>query len=82
MTALEKLTTSTAWGTVSAVIKDRLADALASGDTSAIVDLTSRLGASAAAQSSEEEQPALPYRQRWRSNSNFSALATHLARVH
>jgi len=45
-------------------MKDRLANALASGDTSAIVDLTSRMGASAAAQSSEEEAaPALPYRQ-------------------
>jgi hypothetical protein len=46
-------------------MKDRLASALASGDTSAIIDVTSRMGASAAAQSSagEEEQPALPYRQ-------------------
>jgi hypothetical protein len=46
-------------------MKDRLANALASGDTSTIIDLTDRLGASAAAQSSagEEEQPALPYRQ-------------------
>jgi hypothetical protein len=61
--AMEKLTTSTAWGTVSSVMKDRLADALASGDTSMIIDLTSRLGASGAAQSSEEEPPALPYRQ-------------------
>jgi hypothetical protein len=34
MSALEKLATSTAWGTVSAVIKDRLANALALGDTS------------------------------------------------
>jgi hypothetical protein len=44
-------------------MKDRLARALASGDTSAIIDLTGRLGASAAAQSSEEEAPALPYKQ-------------------
>jgi hypothetical protein len=64
MGALEKLTTSTAWGTVSAVMKDRLASALASGDTQAIIDLTSRMGASAAAQSSEEEEaPTQPYRQ-------------------
>ena len=49
MLALEKLTSSTAWGTVSALMKDRLANALASGDTSAIVDLTSRMGASAVA---------------------------------
>lgn len=63
MSALEKLTSSTAWGTVSAVMKDRLAQALASGDTSTIIDLTSRMGASAAAQSSEEEAPAQPYRQ-------------------
>lgn len=64
MLALEKLTSSTAWGTVSALMKDRLANALASGDTSAIVDLTSRMGASAAAQSgTDEEQSPLPYRQ-------------------
>jgi hypothetical protein len=49
---------------MSAVMKDQLASTLASGDTSAIVDLTSRIGASAAAQSSahEGEEP-LPYRQ-------------------
>lgn len=62
MTALEKVTNSTAWGTVSAVMKDRLAAALAAGETQAIIDLASRLGASAA-QSSEEEQPTRPYRQ-------------------
>jgi hypothetical protein len=48
-------------------MKDRLASALASGDTSTIIDLTSRIGASAAAQSTsagdEQETPALPYRQ-------------------
>jgi hypothetical protein len=48
-------------------MKDRLANALASGDTSAIVDLTSRLGASAAAQRAsagdEQKQPGMPYRQ-------------------
>jgi hypothetical protein len=55
---------ATAWGTVSVVMKDRLASALASGDTQAIIDLASRMGASAAAQSSaEEEAPAQPYRQ-------------------
>jgi hypothetical protein len=53
---------------VSAVMKDRLANALASGDTSAIVDLTTRIGASAAAQGTsagdeEQQQSALPYRQ-------------------
>jgi hypothetical protein len=67
MSALEKLTTSTAWGTVSAVMKDRLAGALASGDTSTIIDLASRLGAAGAAQSSDDEEeqppPSLPYRQ-------------------
>jgi hypothetical protein len=46
-------------------MKDRLANALASGDTTAIVDLTSRLGSSAAAQSTagDEEPSPLPYRQ-------------------
>jgi hypothetical protein len=46
-------------------MKDRLVNALAAGDTTAIVDLTTRLGASAAAQSTsagdEQESPALPY---------------------
>jgi hypothetical protein len=43
-----------------------LVNALASGDISAIIDLISRMGANAAAQSSageEEQPPALPYRQ-------------------
>ena len=57
--AIEKLTTSTAWGTVSAVVKDRLANALASGNTQAIVNLTSGIGARAAQLStSEEEEPS------------------------
>lgn len=63
MGALEKLTTSTAWGTVSAVMRSKLADAIASGDTSAIIDLATRLGASGAVQASEEEQAPAPYRQ-------------------
>jgi hypothetical protein len=36
MAAVEKATTSTARGTVSAVMKDRLADAMAAGDTQAV----------------------------------------------
>lgn len=64
MDALEKLTTSTAWGTVSAVMKSKLANAIASGNTGEIIDLASRIGASAAAQSgADEEQPAQSYRQ-------------------
>jgi len=42
-------------------MKDRLAVALASGNTQAIVDLTSRMGASAAAQGSAQDEQ--PYRQ-------------------
>jgi len=68
MSALETLTNSRAWGKVSAVMKGWLANALASGDTFAIVESTSRAGASAAAAQStstgdEQEPPALPYRQ-------------------
>jgi len=45
-------------------MKDRLAQALASGNTQAIVDLTSRMGASAVTQSSaDDEESPLPYRQ-------------------
>jgi hypothetical protein len=40
------------------------ASALASGDTQAVIDLLSRMGAGAAAQSNEEEEAlALPYKQ-------------------
>lgn len=60
MTALEKLTTSTAWGTVSAVMKSKLADAIASGNTSAIIDLATRLGATTAAGGGEDEASAQP----------------------
>jgi len=67
MSALEKLTSSTAWGTVPAVMKDRLASALASADTSGYRRSQHRMGASTAAQSSsagdEQEPPALLYRQ-------------------
>ena len=62
MSALEKLTTSPAWGTITAVMKGRLADALASGDTLAIVNLSARIAAAQAAQSSEDEESA-PYKQ-------------------
>ena len=45
MQAVEKLTTSPAWNTVSAVMKDRLSDALASGDTQAVIRITSHIAA-------------------------------------
>ena len=43
-------------------MKDRLADALASGDTQAVVNVAARMGTSAAAQLSadQQEQAALP----------------------
>jgi hypothetical protein len=67
MQALEKVTTSTAWGTVSAIMKDRLADALASGDTSTIVDLTSRVASRAAVETSaEDEEGPTPAATRYR----------------
>jgi hypothetical protein len=56
MAALEKATSSAAWGTVSAVMKDGLANVLASGDTEAILDLTSPIARQQAAQSN----PAQP----------------------
>jgi hypothetical protein len=43
MDTLEQLTTSTAWGTVSAVNKDRLADALAKGSASEVEFWVSRI---------------------------------------
>jgi hypothetical protein len=63
---LNKLARSTLRQAVATASKAKLANALPSGDTSAIVDLTTRMGASAAAQSAvgaEEGQPALSYRQ-------------------
>ena len=62
MAAVEKATTSTAWNTVSAVMKGKLADAIASGDTQTIINLTSRIAAAQAAQPSPEDQSA-PYAQ-------------------
>jgi hypothetical protein len=49
MAAVEKAVTSTAWNTVSAVMKSRLADALVSGDTQAIVDLSRGIASQQAA---------------------------------
>jgi hypothetical protein len=63
MAAVEKATTSTAWGTVRAVMKDRLADAMAAGDTQAVIRLTSRIAAAQAAQPSAEDESAEPYKQ-------------------
>ena len=60
MDVLEKVTTSPAWGTVSAVNKGRLADAIASGNAQNIIDLASRIGARAAAASVEEEEGQQP----------------------
>jgi hypothetical protein len=57
MQAPEKLTTPTAWDTVSAVMKDVLADALASGNTQGIIDLTNRIASRVAAQGSWEWRP-------------------------
>ena len=49
MAAAEKAVTSRVWNTVSAVMKSRLADALASGDTQATVDLSSGIASQQAA---------------------------------
>jgi len=43
------------------VMKGRLADAIASGNTQAIINLTSRIAAAQAAQPSGEKESALPY---------------------
>ena len=53
MAALEKVTTSPAWGTVSAVAKDRLANAMAAGDTNTVIDMLTKVGAAEAAQPSQ-----------------------------
>jgi hypothetical protein len=45
MPAVEKAVTSPAWGTISAVTKDRLAQAIASGSTNTVIDIVTKLGA-------------------------------------
>ena len=62
MAAVEKATTSAAWQTVSAVMKSRLADAIAAGDTQAIVSISSSIAAAQAATPGDSDS-ARPYRQ-------------------
>jgi len=59
---LTKLARSTLWQTVAASSKVKLADALASGDTSPIVDLTWERTRQHRVPLNEEEQSAMPYR--------------------
>ena len=66
MAALEKIITSHAWGTVSAVMKDKLATAMASRDTNAVIDIVTRLGAAGATQCNHPEHK-LP---QWRKDNH------------
>lgn len=54
---------SAAWKTASAVTKDALADALASGNAGAVAALASRFGVAASGATSQPAQPALPTQQ-------------------
>jgi hypothetical protein len=44
-------------------MKGKLADAMASGDTQAVIRLTSRIAAAQAAEASDDQEQTQPYRQ-------------------